>query len=646
MITKTRKNFKYGLIDTIEDVSIPPEAASRTLGWLTLGDRIELVRGRHLLGTEIPGVGRVSGLQVGYTPDGTQVLFKTFGKKAFYYDSVSADFIEIGLDLLGAGAVTAADPYGEDISSTSYNSLAGAQVWLSSPNSSLFKIMVANPGSAKDQYDASKNFKGYIKAKGGRMLLWNRGKTGAGSVEDKTGLYGSYIDKDEVSDYTNVAGEAIGAGGSTNYSGTLFAITGKRTSFAVSMTDGTEVFTDDKNGRLIGSLGGTGTINYTTGAYSIAFATVAAGPVTAGYYWEDSTANGLADFTKDVPRTAGQGFVLRQDDGGGSLMNVLAYNAAYYCLHSLKTWLFTLSADDLTANNNIYREKVGTPNFRAPIETGKGVYYIDDTDEAQPRVRLLTLDSNLAQVVPVPISNNIDLGDYRFDRSAGVEYGDYLLFACRTFNSEVNNRILALHKIWGSWDILPYYASCFAIVNGVLICGDSLSNNSYELFSGVDDDESTIENYFEGAADGLELDGMKKGKRVVLEGNIGPNQAYRAYVAIDNSAFVEVGAGPVSDMFPEGEPAIYGQGSYVDRGQRVSVGPQTLGRGEIGGGSSFKDGIEAYHYKREFKIDQERFERIKLKFVAVGLGYASVSLAEWRDIRRKNLKIPNRYRVD
>lgn len=642
----SRQNYKFGIIDTIEDISIPAGAASRSLGWLTLGDRIELVRGRHLLGTEVAAVGRVSGLSVGLRPDSTQVLFRTYGKKALYYDSAAADWVEISVDLLGSGVVNTTDPYGEDISITPYNNLAGAQIWLNSPNSSLFKIMVANPGSAKDHYDSTKNFKGYIKAKGGRMLLWNRGKSGTGSIADPTGLYGSYIDKDEVSDYTNVAAEALGIAGSLSYSGNLAAITGKRTAFGVSITDTVETFTDDKNGNLVGSLGGTGTINYTTGAYSITFASVAAGAVSASYYWEDATANGIADFTKATPRTAGQGFVLRQDDGGGSLMNVLAYNAAYYCIHALKTWLFTLSTDDLTASNTIYRERVGTPNHRAPVETGKGVYYIDDTDESQPRVRLLTLDSNLAQVVPVPISNNINLADYRFEKAAGIEWGDYVLWACRTSDSLVNNRVIALHKIWGSWDALPYYVSCFAILNGVLVAGDSLSNNAYELFSGEDDDESSIENYWEGSADNLELEGMKRTKRIVLEGAVGPNQSYRTYLSIDNSAYVEVGVGAVSTDFPDGEPAIYGQGSYVDRGQRVNVGSLTLGRGEIGGGSVLAGGVEAYHYKREFRIEQDRFERVKIKLVAQGIGYASLSLQQWRDIRHKTFKIPNRYQVD
>lgn len=71
--------------------------------------------------------------------------------------------------------------------------------------------------------------------------------------------------------YAEVADEAIGTGdGSTKaYSGTL---TNKPVHpGSLSITDDTETFSDDGYGRLTGDAGGTGTINYTTGAYSISF---------------------------------------------------------------------------------------------------------------------------------------------------------------------------------------------------------------------------------------------------------------------------------------------------------------------------------------------------------------------------------------
>lgn len=506
------QTFKYGLIDAIEEQSIPRGAASRSLGWLTKGDKIELTRGRYLLGTEVPGVGRVSGLGVGFKSNGTQVLFKTRGKKLEYFDETTSDWIEIGSDILTSSVVTALDPYGEDVTFAPYTSLAGSQMWLCSPNSKLLKIMVANPGTATDNYDSTKNFKGYIKIKNNSMFLWNRG----GVTKDTTGLYRSYLDKDDLADYTLTPAEALGGSGSTLYSGNLTNITGKRTAFGVVITDGTETFSDDKNGLLVGNLGDTSTINYATGAYSVTFNSVTSGSVTADYYYEDATSTGIADFTKSGTRTAGQGFIIRQDDAGGALMTVNLYNLGLYCMHKFKTWLLSLSSDDLTATNLIYREKVGIPNHRASVETGQGIFYIDDTDENQPRVRVLSIGVNGTQVIPVPVSNNLNLADYRFDKAAGIEWGDYILFACRTSRSNVNNRIITYNKLWKSWDVIPYYASCFTVYNGVLLVGDSLSSNVYEIFSGVDDDDSIIDNYWESNQDILTITGLKKQNRFYL----------------------------------------------------------------------------------------------------------------------------------
>ncbi len=63
---------------------------------------------------------------------------------------------------------------------------------------------------------------------------------------------------------------AIGSG-VTTYTGTLFVFPIKPGS--LSITNGIETFSDNGAGLLIGSLGGTGTINYSTGAWSVTFNT-------------------------------------------------------------------------------------------------------------------------------------------------------------------------------------------------------------------------------------------------------------------------------------------------------------------------------------------------------------------------------------
>lgn len=68
-----------------------------------------------------------------------------------------------------------------------------------------------------------------------------------------------------------VTGEAVGTGdGATStFAGTLAVIPFQR--FSLSLTDTVETFTDDGLGNLLGSAGGTGTVNYSTGVYSVTF---------------------------------------------------------------------------------------------------------------------------------------------------------------------------------------------------------------------------------------------------------------------------------------------------------------------------------------------------------------------------------------
>jgi len=352
-----QKEFSYGTINSIEDIAIPRGAASDSKNWQTSGTKIELRRGYARLGLTDAGAGRVSGLIVAKKADGTEIVVKSHARKISYYDATTDDFIEIGTDIL---PVAAND---EDISFANYQPLYGPELHWNSPNTGPYKLKTANMGDYVSLYDSTKNFKGRIAIKQNRTFLWDR--RGTGTVKDQTGLYGSYIDKDENTDFTQISGEAIGSSGSLTYTGILAFKAGgaMRTCLEVTFTDTSETFIDDLNGVLVGSAGGTGTINYTTGAYSVTFAIAAVGSVTATYRWENSTANGICDFTKSATRTAGQGFIFRQDENGSPFQNLMSINETEYCFHKTKTWALTLSKDDTVATNYIYRDRVQLMEF-------------------------------------------------------------------------------------------------------------------------------------------------------------------------------------------------------------------------------------------------------------------------------------------
>ncbi|HZS09111.1 MAG TPA: hypothetical protein VFD58_30030 [Blastocatellia bacterium] len=375
---------------------------------------------------------------------------------------------------------------------------------------------------------------------------------------------------------------------------------------------------------MTGSLGGTGTINYTTGAYTLSNAGVG----TATYQWENSNNTGITDFTKSSPRTAGQGFVFRQDDGGGDAKTIASYGDVEYCFHRLKTWALTLTATDTNATNLIYRDNVGIPNWRAAVPTGDGIYYIDDYDQTDPKFRLLTLNNVSTQVIPQPISDALNLEDYRFDKGVSEENGDLIVFECRHKDSTVNNTTFIYDKRYKSFDRLDYAFSCAARYNGALVVGDSISDNVFELFSGFDDNGSTIPNYWEGNLTDLQVHELKKVRRLWTQGEISRDQILKIYLAFDRGAYVLVGTQNGTD-------------DNVDTAPRPVIGTEAIGEAALGGTSE----ISVYNYIKEIKLTQGKFNHVKIKFECTGIGYCSVSTLTYHDITLHGQKLPTKYRA-
>jgi hypothetical protein len=114
----------------------------------------------------------------------------------------------------------------------------------------------------------------------------------------------------------------------------------------------------------------------------------------------------------------------------------------------------------------------------------------------------------------------------------------------------------------------------------------------------------------------------------VLEGEMSRDQSFDFYIALDNGAW-QLAA------------TIDGDGSYVDTTSgRTVLGDYVIGDEMIGGG----DTETIYHYKYGFKIKTIKFHKIIYKIVSHGIGYLSVSMIEYWDIRSKNYKLPKKYR--
>lgn len=635
MNVKQIENFTSGLVTRIEKKSIPVGSAAAMLNFRTKGDKTELRRGYAIIGTELGAGGQNQGVHTAYKADGTPIILRKRGRKLEYTTDTETDWTEIGTNLFPAEAED------DEARFANYQSLAGAMVFISSPNSSIYKIMTANPGSYTDLL--STTHRGHILIHKNRMFLWNR--RGTNFAQDLTAVYLSWIDNNK---YTTVNAEAVGTGdGSTlvfNHTLAFKAGGSKRTCFGVVIKEaGTVKFTDDFNGNLVhvsGASIASGTINYTTGAIVLTYTTgnapAGAVAITADHQWEDSTDEGVCDFDYSATRVAGEGDVLRQDEGG-SLLDVQVYNDVYYCFHERTIYRLILSVDDTDADNNIYRKNIGISNHRATEPTGEGIYFVDTASESDPQIRLLTLETDSTEVIPVSISRQLDLTGYSFTDAWMRRQGNTLLVGCALTGSAANDRVLVFDEIFKTWDVEDFFSNDATIFNGTLILGDSISENVYLAFSGFDDDDSAIPATWESNQWDLDYaDRLKKVKRLVLEGEIAPTQAIEVAVALDDSAYSVIGY-------------ILGDGNYIDTSQRVSVGPVTIGQDEIGGGG---DGVSAYHYFTEISVGQAKFQKIQIRFKTTnhpttgneGIGYFSFSLIRYQDIRLKQSKIPRKYR--
>ena len=260
----------------------------------------------------------------------------------------------------------------------------------------------------------------------------------------------------------------------------------------ITDTSSSEVFTDNYNGVLTGSLGGTGTINYTTGA----FTTSQSGAGTATYQWEMSNNNGITDFTKSATRLAGEGFLFRQDEGGDAILNVTYLDGSYWSLKSKSAYKLTIGADDTTANNNVFRTNLGLPNCRATVSTGQGIFFLN-TATNQPDLTILTPNTLGDNLYPKVLAEQFDFSQYTWDDCCMGTYGEFIIFSGKSFGADSNDRLFLYNFRRGTVDVLGYSARTIAQDGTALYVGDSTTDNVYEIISGFDDDDQTIENYWE-----------------------------------------------------------------------------------------------------------------------------------------------------
>ncbi len=385
-----------------------------------------------------------------------------------------------------------------------------------------------------------------------------------------------------------------------------------------------EYWNDDKNGNMVSSAGGTGTINYTTGAYNITFITAPiAATIYAQYYSENSTSGGVADFT-------GTGSaVYNEFDGGGDITTIIPFDQVQYAFHLLTTW--ALNINNSTPSNIPYRSTLGTPYLLGAYTTDDGIMFLDNSVPSMPQIKTLAVSMITASaavvVVPELISQMLDLTSFGFNQVAMFRWSEYDLMACAPSQNGVvgsNNAGIFVRNIYSNqYDYIDIPASCFVEYNGTLLSGDSLSNNLWTLFSGFDDDGANINNHWTGKMFNLGVAGLKKSNRFVIRGLIQSTQSININFSFDSAPFVT--------FF-----TVEGNGSYVNTGNPVTVGSSTIGSNVVGGGG---DVITAYPFEVEFIVNADTFEYVQPQFEATGIGYVQIDNFTFKDNRFKGRRV-------
>lgn len=608
MTNNTIEIFDKGIHNLLKAEIIPKEASQDAQNWYTIDGVIKLVNGREIVGTS-GGTGFITGGIFGYKPNGETIHWRKNGTKIQYFDGSTWQDTVTGL------TATA------DYTFTNYSSLAGTFTFAFGVDG-IYKMHNANPASFNSMYDSTKNFKGFAFIDKGRTILWNRS-------EDKTGLYGSWIDNQRgvsgsTGVYTSVTGEAT-----TSLSGTLAFKAGGATrncfNVQITLTGTGEIYRDNYNGTLTGSLGGTGTINYITGAYTLSNS----GTGTASYQWEDSNIRGVTDFSKSASRLAGEGFQFPQDEGGDPIMSVqIGQDGAYYSMKKTSVYRLYIESNDTDATNEVYRKDIGIPSMRGSVSTGKGIVFINTANPEKPELTILQKNPLGDNVEPITITPQFKFSNYLYDDATLDTYERYILIACKKKTSLYNDVILLVDSSVGTVDIVKYDARVFTKDAGDLYTGSSVQLTTYKIFSGYDDLGNSIDNFYRTKDELFGTERLKKYRKIRLGGNISPDQEYEVYVNYDGQGDQLVGT-------------VVGSGSYVDYTSPQSIGGERIGNQQIGG----NDVSNIYPYFVEIKLKKvPKFRTRNIKFVAKEIGYVDINYIMDYDISTYEHKIPNQYR--
>jgi hypothetical protein len=613
------KQFISGVHNRNDPEDTPEDSAKISLNWVTIDGHIELARGKVTVGPE-GAAGSCPAIHVGYKLNGVSILWRKVNTRIQYFNGSAWIDVVTGLN--------ANDVY----VFANYSSLTGAYTFAGGAGG-LFKFANASPNNYIQLYTTTDFFCGFPLIDKARMYLW-------GIVKDPTSLYRSRIDAQRAGvSFTQVTNEnlASGNGSQTTFSGTLSFKSGNPKAncglVTVKCTDVSgETFNDDKNGNLVGTAGGTGTINYITGAWSVTFATVptaVSNNIQANYVWEDSTSKGIADFSYSSPRAAGEGDVIRQDEGGDAVQQlVIGIDGNYYSLKKQSAYQHKYSDDDTTFNNQVVRRNIGVFTRKSAVTTGRGVVFINTANADRPQLTVLEKNPFGDNLLATELNPHFAWEKFDYSDAVMETYGQFIILSCRSQGSIVNDRTLVIDIIRTTVDITNFGMKSLVKDLGVLYGGSPYTESVYKILNGFDDDGYVLQNNWDSKDETYTATRLKKYRRLRFRGQIDPAQYVEVYVDFDGAGYLLVGT-------------IRGDATYVNRTSPSSVGTTMVGESAVGG-----DGVaQVYPYEMQIKAMKiPKFRRRSIRFIAKGIGYVSVMDSTDWDILTYEDRIPKVYR--
>lgn len=618
MNKSTIEKFASGTHNREPNEKIPQDAAQDSQNFVTRDGRVMLSYGRSLVGNR-GGPGKTRNVGSGYNTLGTKIKYRKKGTVIQWLNGAT------WTDVTGATGLTESHEY----RFTNYSSLSGAYTYAFG-RGGIFKMNNGAPGTAINMYDAAINFHGKAFIDKGRSIMFD-------IENDPTGLRGSYIDAQNSTVYTTVTNEvlATGDGVQTTFSGTLGFKAGNPlgTAFGLSINMNPSGITATDN--FIGVISGTGvtgTINYTTGAYSLIFAVAPAGAtqVRVTYQWENSNNKGVTDYRYSTTRLAGEGFILRQDEGGDAILNVLVgLDGSYYSIKSVSVYKLTLDTTDTKPDNNVYRKDIGIPFWQAAVATGKGIVFMNTANPEKPELTILEKNPLGDNIEPRPLVPHYKFENYDMTECNIESWQQWIVVTAKNFNSVGNDVMFLVDIVAGTVDRIKYRCQCMSKDGATLYIGDTITENVFSLFDGFDDDQKIIDAYWTSKADLLEIGALKKVRRQRFQGQIDPGQVVEVYIGTDDGVYTLYGTirGDVATVTTPGTgmvgSSMVGEDAVATSGVDVSVGT----------------------YFFEIKPTKlGKFRKRAVKFVPKSYGYFDCSYIQDWDIMVFEDRIPEKFR--